>query len=90
MATKRRTPARRTSTTRRRSGGYRAPAFPIAPEVARSLFGLTLLILGVITLIMIFLPASQGSLTEWAQRTVNPLFGSGRWLLPFMLIGAGA
>jgi S-DNA-T family DNA segregation ATPase FtsK/SpoIIIE len=90
VATRRRAPARRPSPSRRRKSGYALPGFSIAPEVARSLFGLALLILGVITLIMIFLPASEGSLTDWAQRTVNPLFGSGRWLLPFMLIGAGA
>jgi S-DNA-T family DNA segregation ATPase FtsK/SpoIIIE len=64
--------------------------FSVSPEVARSLFGLALLVLGVITLIMIFLPASQGSLTEWAQRTVNPLFGTGRWVLPVLLMSAGA
>jgi DNA segregation ATPase FtsK/SpoIIIE, S-DNA-T family len=86
MATKRRT-TRRPPTRRR---GYTFPTFSVTPEVARSLFGLTLLVLGVITLIMIFLPASQGSLTEWAQRTVNPLFGTGRWLLPFLLMAAGA
>jgi S-DNA-T family DNA segregation ATPase FtsK/SpoIIIE len=90
VATRRRAPARRTTPSRRRKSGYALPGFSIAPEVARSLFGLALLILGVITLIMIFLPASEGSLTDWAQRTVNPLFGSGRWLLPFVLIGAGA
>ena len=90
MATRRRTPARRAPSSRRKKSGYSIPAFQVAPEVARSLFGLSLLILGVVTLIMIFLPASEGSLTDWAQRTVNPLFGSGRWLLPFVLIGAGA
>src|SRR4051794_7416232 len=88
MATKRRTPARR-SPSRRRSG-YTLPALAISPDVARSLFGLALLLLGVITLVMIFLPASQGSLTEWAQRTVNPLFGTGRWFLPFLLMAIGA
>src|SRR4051794_41663830 len=88
MATKRRTPARR-SPSRRRSG-YTLPALAISPDVARSLFGLALLLLGVVTLIMIFLPASQGSLTDWAQRTVNPLFGTGRWILPLILIGSGA
>ena len=66
------------------------PAFTVSPDIARSLFGLALLVLGVITLIMIFLPASQGSLTEWAQRTVNPLFGTGRWILPLLLMAAGA
>src|SRR5690349_1284584 len=89
MATKRRTTTPRRPATRRRKG-WSFPTLSISPEVARSLFGLTLLVLGVITMIMIFLPASQGSLTEWAQRTVNPLFGSGRWLLPFLLVAAGA
>ena len=87
MATRRLTTRRTPPRTRQRST---VPAFSVSPEVARSLFGLTLLVLGVITLIMIFLPASQGSLTEWAQRTVNPLFGTGRWLLPFLLMAAGA
>jgi DNA segregation ATPase FtsK/SpoIIIE-like protein len=89
VATKRRTPTRRPS-PRRRSSSRTLPAFKVSPEVARSLFGLALLVLGVITLIMIFLPASQGSLTEWAQRTVNPLFGTGRWVLPVLLMSAGA
>ena len=90
MATKRRTPARRTPARPRKRSGYGLPAFPVAPEVARSLFGLTLLVLGVITLIMVFLPSGEGSLTAWAQRTVNPLFGTGRWLLPVLLMGGGA
>jgi S-DNA-T family DNA segregation ATPase FtsK/SpoIIIE len=89
MATKRRTTTPRRTPTRRRRG-WSFPALSISPEVARSLFGLTMLVLGVVTMIMIFLPAGQGSLTEWAQRTVNPLFGTGRWLLPFLLIAGGA
>jgi S-DNA-T family DNA segregation ATPase FtsK/SpoIIIE len=88
VATKRRTPTRRPSPRRR--SGYALPGFSVSPEVARSLFGLTLLVLGVITLIMVFLPAGDGSLTQWAQRTINPLFGTGRWLLPVLLVGAGA
>ena len=92
MATKRRTPTRRSSPRphRRTAGGYRFPRLHLAPDVARSLFGLVLLLLGVVTLIMIFVPASAGSLTDWAQRTVNPLFGTGRWLLPVLLVAAGA
>ena len=90
MATKRRTPTRRPSPRTRKRSGYALPAFAVSPEVARSLFGLTLLVLGVITLIMVFLPSGEGSLTAWAQRTVNPLFGTGRWLLPVLLMGGGA
>jgi len=88
VATKRRTPTRRPSSRKR--SGYGLPSLSVSPEVARSLFGLTLLVLGVITLIMVFLPAGEGSLTQWAQRTINPLFGTGRWLLPILLMGAGA
>ncbi len=88
MATRRRTPTRRPSSRKR--SGYAFPTLTVSPEVARSLFGLTLLVLGVITLIMVFLPSGEGSLTQWAQRTINPLFGTGRWLLPALLMGAGA
>ncbi len=95
MAQRRRTPARSTSNRRRSraastGGGVRLPTFTLSPEVARSLFGLVLLVMGVIVLIMIFLPAQQGTLTEWAQQAVNPLFGTGRYILPVLLIGGGA
>jgi len=55
----------------------------------RSLVGLTLLVLGIVTGIMLLLPAEQGTLTNWARTVVLPNFGSGRWLLPFFLLGAG-
>ena len=66
------------------------PTFDVPPEVVRSLFGLTLLVMGVVMLIMLFLPAEEGTLTRWARDLVVPFFGSGRWLLPFLLLGAGA
>ena len=75
---------------RRRRNGFRLPSFTVAPEVARSLFGLTLLIMGVVMLIMLFVPSEAGTLTRWARDTVAPYFGSGRYLLPFLLLGAGA
>ncbi len=94
MAQRRRTSGSRSTASRRKSRssapGIRLPSFVVSPEVARSLFGLVLLVLGVVVLIMIFLPAQQGTLTEWAQRTVNPLFGTGRYLLPLLLISGGA
>jgi S-DNA-T family DNA segregation ATPase FtsK/SpoIIIE len=91
VAERRRTPVRRASRSgRRRSGaGFSLPALHLPPEVVRSLVGLTLLVLGIVTLIMLLLPAEQGTLTNWARTVVLPNFGSGRWLLPFFLLGAG-
>jgi DNA segregation ATPase FtsK/SpoIIIE-like protein len=82
--------ARRSQARRRRRRSIGLPSFSMPPEVARSLFGLTLLVLGVVMLIMLFLPAEEGTLTRWARDLVVPFFGSGRWLLPFLLLGAGA
>ncbi|MEA2549009.1 MAG: segregation ATPase FtsK/SpoIIIE, family [Chloroflexota bacterium] len=90
MATKRRTPARRTS-TRRRTGSS-LPAIPlpsVGPEVARSILGIVFLVLGAVTLIALALPG-QGALTDWWRDSIAPWFETGRWLLPFLLLGAGA
>ena len=93
MATRRRAAApRRPSTrTRRRSTG---PGFSFArdwhlnPDVLRSIVGIVLLVLGAVTLIALILPG-QGELTDWWRDTVAPWFGTGRWLLPFVLLAAG-
>ncbi|HYN68816.1 MAG TPA: DNA translocase FtsK, partial [Candidatus Eisenbacteria bacterium] len=87
MANRRRTPAARPR--RRRSSGlptFRIPA--VAPEVVRSLVGLSLAVLGILTLVALLLPG-EGSLNTWWIGTVAPWFGSLRWLLPFLLFGAG-
>ncbi|TMD32190.1 MAG: DNA translocase FtsK [Chloroflexi bacterium] len=89
MAARRRPAVRRTTRTRRRSA-FDFPNVQLPPEVIRSLVGLTLLVLGIVTAIMLLLPAEQGTLTNWARTVVLPNFGSGRWLLPFFLLGAGA
>jgi DNA segregation ATPase FtsK/SpoIIIE, S-DNA-T family len=89
MATRRRSTPRRTSRSRKRTSGL--PSFnipPINPEVARSLVGLVLLVLGAVTLIALVLQG-QGALTQWWIGTVGPWFGSLRWLLPFLLLAAG-
>jgi DNA segregation ATPase FtsK/SpoIIIE, S-DNA-T family len=89
VATRRRSTPRRTSRSRKRSSGL--PSFnipPINPEVARSLVGLVLLVLGAVTLIALVLQG-QGALTQWWIGTVGPWFGSLRWLLPFLLLAAG-
>ena len=88
MATKRRT---RRPTTRRRSSSQSLPAiaFPsVPPDVARSVFGICLLVLGAVTLIALALPG-QGALTDWWRDSIAPWFETGRWALPFLLLGAG-
>src|SRR4051794_8004709 len=81
MATRRR---------RRRKQAWTWPEWNISPEAGRSLGGITLLVFGAVTLIMVFLPPEQGTLTDWARQTVIPFFGAARFLLPFVLIVAGA
>src|SRR4029077_9306399 len=84
MATRRRRAARR------RRSGFGLPSFrlpDVGQEVARSLIGITLLVLAAVTLIA-FLPG-DGSVTTWFRDTVGPWFGTLRWLLPFLLLGTG-
>src|SRR5689334_3916672 len=94
MATKRRTSTRRTSAPRRRrSSGtslppVAVPSISISPDVARSIVGICLLVLGAVTLIALALPG-QGALTDWWRDSIAPWFETGRWLLPFLLLGAG-
>ena len=89
MATKRRTPTRRSSPRRRSSGPKPGIALPsVGPEVARSIVGICFLVLGAVTLIALALPG-QGALTDWWRDSIAPWFESGRWLLPLLLLGAG-
>jgi DNA segregation ATPase FtsK/SpoIIIE, S-DNA-T family len=81
---------RRRRQARRRRSGPRLPSFrlpDVGQEVARSLIGITLLVLAAVTLIA-FLPG-EGSVTTWFRDTVGPWFGSLRWLLPFLLLATG-
>jgi len=90
VATKRRAPARRTTTRRRSGSGIPAIPLPsVGPEVARSILGIVFLVLGAVTLIALALPG-QGALTDWWRNSIAPWFETGRWLLPFLLLGAGA
>ncbi len=95
MPTRRRTPATRRPSGRssRRRGSIRMPSFGpgwrVSPEVARSLVGIFLLALGAVTLIALALPGGEGTLTKWWRDSFAPWFGTGRWLLPFVLLAAG-
>ena len=89
MARTRRSATRRPSRRVRR--GVHLPTFSfraVSPEVARSIVGLTLLVLGAVTIIALTL-SGRGALTDWWIGSVGPWFGSVRWLLPFILLGAG-
>jgi len=86
MATRRRTPARSSTSRARKSGSSLGARF--TPDVVRSIVGLVLLILGAMTLIALVLPG-QGSLTSWWTGTFAPWFGTMRWLLPFFLLMGG-
>ena len=89
MASRRRPPARRSRSRRQTGLGIPSVELPsVGPEVARSLLGLTLLVLGAVTLIALVLPG-QGTLTNWWNDAVGPWFGSMRWMLPLLLIGGG-
>ena len=50
--------------------------------------GIVLLALGAIALIALLLPG-QGKLTDTWRDAVAPWFQTGRWLLPFLLLGGG-
>jgi DNA segregation ATPase FtsK/SpoIIIE and related proteins len=74
-------PARRRSS--RSSGTPR-----IAPDVVRSIIGLVLMLVGVATLIALMLPG-EGKLTDWWRDSIAPWFGSGRRVLPFLMLAVG-
>jgi S-DNA-T family DNA segregation ATPase FtsK/SpoIIIE len=80
-----RRPASSRSRSRSRSGGA---SFSVSPDVVRSLIGIVLLVFGVVILIGLMLPG-RGALTDWIRDVIAPWFGTGRWVLPFLLIGAG-
>ncbi len=90
MATRRRAPTTRTRarTTRRRSSG---PSIDLrlSPELTRTLVGIVLLVAGAVTLIALFLPG-QGILNRYVNELLRPSFGQGAWLLPILLLVAGA
>ena len=58
------------------------------PEVVRTIVGTAMMALGAITLIALILPG-EGSLTDWWRDSIAPWFETGRWLLPFLLLGGG-
>ena len=89
MATRtRRTPASRTRGGRRSTVGRALSGFRPPPQVARSLFGLGLLVIGAVTLIALMFP-QEGILNRYVADVLRPAFGQGAWLLAALLIIAG-
>ncbi|MFI5226414.1 MAG: DNA translocase FtsK [Candidatus Limnocylindrales bacterium] len=86
MATRRRPATRRSSRASRRTG---ASLPSVSQDVVRSIVGIVLLVAGAVMLIALILPG-QGRLTDVWRDWVAPWLGSGRWFLPFILLGAGA
>ena len=87
--TRTRTGSRSGSTSsRRRRPAYSAPTVDVAPEVVRSIVGIVLMVLGAILLIGLALPG-KGVLTDWIRDIFAPWFGTGRYLLPFLLLALG-
>jgi len=60
----------------------------VNPEVVRSVVGIAILVVGLVTLIALLLPG-RGQLTDLWRNLIAPWFGTGRWLLPPILIVAG-
>jgi S-DNA-T family DNA segregation ATPase FtsK/SpoIIIE len=85
VATRRRTPSTRTRRPRT-SGGPKLPR--VNPAVTRSIVAVALMVIGVIILVGLLLPG-RGALTDWIVNVIAPWFGSGRWILPLLLIGIG-
>ncbi len=88
MAKTRRTAARPGSSRSRGRGLTRDLQRAFTPEVIRSIVGTTMMALGAITLIALILPG-QGALTDLWRDSIAPWFETGRWLLPFLLLGGG-
>ncbi len=70
----------------RRRGSRSGPR--IAPDVVRSIIGLTLMLVGVATLIALLLPG-EGKLTDWWRDSIAPWVGFGRRVLPFLMLAVG-
>ncbi|CAN5786951.1 DNA translocase FtsK [soil metagenome] len=90
MATRTRRSSRSTRARNGRTtgGSRRSFQFSVPPHVARSLFGLALIVLGAITLIALLFPQS-GLLNRYVADILRPAFGHGAWLLAALLIVAG-
>ncbi|HUG47586.1 MAG TPA: DNA translocase FtsK 4TM domain-containing protein [Candidatus Limnocylindria bacterium] len=91
MAERKRSPSttrRRPANGRRASSRRRGTGLNLPPHIARSLVGLSLLVLGAVSLIALLLPEA-GMLNRYVTDVLRPAFGQGAWLLAVLLLVAG-
>jgi S-DNA-T family DNA segregation ATPase FtsK/SpoIIIE len=60
----------------------------VPPHVARSLIGLTLIVIGAVTVIALLFP-DAGVFNRYVEDLLSPVVGRGAWLLALLLILAG-
>jgi S-DNA-T family DNA segregation ATPase FtsK/SpoIIIE len=78
-----RTRSKRGASTSRALQGLKVP-----PHVARSLIGLTLIVIGTVTVIALIFPGA-GVFNRYVEDLLRPAVGQGAWLLAILLIVAG-
>lgn len=88
MAGRTRRSSSRSRTSRQSMAGQLWQSLRLPPHVARSLFGLVLLVAGAVTAIALLFPA-DGVLNRYVVDVLRPLFGQGAWLLAILLLVAG-
>ena len=88
MATRTRRGSSRPRASRQSTAAQLWQSLRLPPHVARSLFGLALLVLGAVTVIALLFPTA-GILNRYVADVLRPLFGQGAWLLAVLLIVAG-
>ncbi|MEA2676593.1 MAG: segregation ATPase FtsK/SpoIIIE, family [Chloroflexota bacterium] len=87
MAARTRRTSSRSRTSRQSTSGQLWQSLQLPPHVARSLFGLVLIVVGAVTLIALLFPTAV--LNRYVADALLPLFGQGAWLLAILLIVAG-
>ncbi|HEY8136094.1 MAG TPA: DNA translocase FtsK 4TM domain-containing protein [Candidatus Limnocylindrales bacterium] len=87
MATRTRRSSSRSRARSQSTSGQLWQSLQLPPHVARSLFGLVLIVVGAVTLIALLFPTAI--LNRYVADALLPLFGQGAWLLAILLIVAG-
>jgi S-DNA-T family DNA segregation ATPase FtsK/SpoIIIE len=87
-ATKRRASGTSRSRARKPATPKIRDGFRLPPHVARSLIGLTLIVIGTVTVIALLFPDS-GVFNRYVDGLLRPAVGQGAWLLAILLILAG-
>jgi S-DNA-T family DNA segregation ATPase FtsK/SpoIIIE len=87
MAGRTRKSSSRSASRSQSTSGQLLDSLRLPPHIARSLFGLMLIVVGAVTLIALLFPTAI--LNRYVADALLPLFGQGAWLLAILLIVAG-